>query len=632
MTKPLETSRLMILSAVDAMLHVCDGASSEDGQGFNGWDSKFVRDVRAKDPMTWTPKMIEALRKTLKKYKGQLTNLGHDWDAIPSVTVDVITPSGGTTRFSPPVDRKVRLDRVGEKVAVTFPYVPDLVAAIRNVAGREWDATRKRWLVPVTTTGLESLQAFLEVAAKHLPVEESAGLGNELASLKQEAEAMQAASIAADSDFHVEGLGGELRPFQRAGVAYASKARRTFIADEMGLGKTVQALATAQKLDAFPMLVVCPASLKINWLRESNKWLPGRHSQVLPSWFKADVDVTNYESLGKLKRSIVQRGYKAIVFDECHYLKNHKAIRTKHAQEIADGIDVRLALSGTPLVNRPAELLAQLGVIGRLEDLGGFKRFAQRYLRWDFKGFGTNLDELQREMRAKCFIRRMKKDVLTELPPKIRTRVEIELASRSAYDHAADDATEEIAAIQLLRHEAARQKLPTVIEWTREFLESGEKLVLFAVHVDIQDALVEAFPGCAKIQGDDPVPTRQAAVDRFQTDKDCRLIVCSLKAAGVGLTLTAASNVAFVEQGWTPGDMEQAEDRCHRIGQTDSVTAWYLVARNTIDQVMTDLIEQKRQAIAAATDAEKSNIDPSIMAGLRKYLHGKFKGNEVAAE
>lgn len=282
-------------------------------------------------------------------------------------------------------------------------------------------------------------------------------------------------------------------------------------------------------------------------------------------------------------------------------------------------------LSGTPIVNRPAELLAQIQVLGRMEDLGGFRRFSSRYLRWDFKGYGTNLDELQRELRAKCFIRRKKSDVLKELPPKIRTVVDVELEDRSAYDHAADEAENEIGAIQLFRHEAARQKIKAVEEWVGEFLQSGEKLVLFAVHIDIQKSLISKFPDCATILGEETVPARMASVDRFQNDSDCKLIICSLKAAGVGLTLTAASNVAFVEQGWTPGDMEQAEDRCHRIGQTDSVTAWYLLAKGTIDTEMSDLIEEKRKAIGAATDSARAKIDPSVFSKLAEKYKARFR-------
>ena len=629
MKPDLTKTETMCREALSKMNERCDGAQRQDGVGFNGWDRKFVDDIIDRN---WTIRMVGAVHKMLKKYRGQLADLGIDYEQIPPVPLSAMAPNPGYNPPGPPSqpaqERKVTLTRVDQKIAITFPFVKELVDAVKRIDGREWDGNGRRWMVPLTPKAIEDLGVFLEFANHNMPVDQAAGLAEELQKFGKEARDMQDASMAASADFHVEGLGGELRPFQRAGVAYASKVRRCFIADEMGLGKTVQALATVQHLQAYPALVVCPASLKINWLRESNKWLRGRHAQVLPSFFKADVDVTNYESIGKLKGHILARGYKSIIFDECHYLKNHKALRTKHALEIVTGIDVRLALSGTPLVNRPAELLAQLDVIGQLEAVGGKQRFLKRFLRYSYASTGTNLDELQREMRAKCFIRRKKADVLTELPPKQRQFVEMPLASRAAYDSAADGCDETLAAIQLFRHEAARQKLPAVIEWVKEFLETGEKLVLFAVHIDIQDALVKAFPGCAKIQGEDQVSVRQQAVDRFQTDPQCKLVVCSLKAAGVGLTLTAASNVAFVEQGWTPGDMDQAEDRCHRIGQRDNVMAWYLVSTVTIDADMAELISKKRESIALATDAEKAKIETSIMGDLLKKYAGKYAKKE----
>lgn len=225
--------------------------------------------------------------------------------------------------------RILRVEKIGEKIALTFPYNPALVVAIREVPGREWDGGSKRWLLPLTSSSIEALGKFLEIARQSLSLEDSAGILEELSKIKEEAEAMQASSMAADADFEVKGLGGELRPFQKAGVAYASKSKRCFIADEMGLGKTVQALATVHYLNAYPALVVCPASLKINWMREANKWLPGHPNQIIPSWYKADVDVTNYEALPKLKQQIKERQYKSLIVDECHYVKNHKAIRTK---------------------------------------------------------------------------------------------------------------------------------------------------------------------------------------------------------------------------------------------------------------------------------------------------------------
>jgi len=164
---------------------------------------------------------------------------------------------------------------------------------------------------------------------------------------------------------------------------------------------------------------------------------------------------------------------------------------------------------------------------------------------------------------------------------------------------------EALVRIGTLRQLCARGKLAAVKEWVENFLASGDKLVLFAHHVDVQQALFDAFPNAARLFGEDDATTRQANIDRFQSDPDCRLIVCSLVAGGVGVTLTAASNVAFVELSWTPAAMEQAEDRVHRIGQHDAVTAWYFLAEETIDEWMYDLLESKRQVIDHVIDGRR---------------------------
>jgi SWI/SNF-related matrix-associated actin-dependent regulator of chromatin subfamily A-like protein 1 len=166
---------------------------------------------------------------------------------------------------------------------------------------------------------------------------------------------------------------------------------------------------------------------------------------------------------------------------------------------------------------------------------------------------------------------------------------------------------------------AARGKLDGAREWITSFLETGEKLVVFTRHREIGDALLAAFPDAACATGRLDADGRAAEVERFQTDDACRLIVCSLDAAGVGLTMTAASNVAFVELGWTPAAHDQAEDRVHRIGQEDAVTAWYLIAADTIDERIAAAIEHKRALVRAATDGEVDEGD-TVLAELLDWL------------
>ena len=417
----------------------------------------------------------------------------------------------------------------------------------------------------------------------------------------------------------------------------------------MGLGKTVQALAILKASNALPALVICPASLRMNWMREAKKWLAPCYSVPYEINSFSDISVINYDILAKWSDHIIERiakgKIKAVIFDEMHLLKNHKAQRSVAARHIAQALhkaqgenSVVLGLTGTPILNRPGELLHLLQILGRLDEVGGFKTFRDRYLVGDFRGRGANLEELQVLCRSKFLIRREKSQVLKDLPPKTRNTIELPMADYAAYKRVEsaplrDDEAAAIVRIGELRRESAKQKLPAAIEWVREFVDEGRKLILFTVHRDIQAEYMKAFPDAAHILGDDDGSTRQRNVDRFQEDPECKLIVCSLKAAGVGLTLTAASDVAFHEFGWTPGDMDQAEDRAHRIGQRDSVTCWYLKAQG-IDESMLELIEDKREVGRQLLELDRTaSVDKDQIKGrlVKQILEKARKEGRIAA-
>jgi superfamily II DNA or RNA helicase len=423
------------------------------------------------------------------------------------------------------------------------------------------------------------------------------------------------------------GLHGKLMPFQTAGVVYALRQKRTFIADEQGLGKTVQALTAIEAADAYPAVVVCPASLKLNWLRECARWLPARRAEPLSGRRGplplADIVVVNYDVLDARAESLAALEPGAIVFDESHYVKNPKANRTKAAIELSARLSqdaLRLALTGTPLVNRPRELVPQLRALGRLGDFGSGASFERR-----FEGQIAR-ERLHWHLRSTCYVRRRKDEVLTQLPPKRRITVPVPLANEHEYRHLEEDLVdwlrhevmdpaqladridsalraEALVKLNALRHVAARGKLHAAIEWIKTFLESGERLVVFAHHRDIQAELVQMFPRAARILGSDSVEERQRNVELFQRKRGgASLCICSLEAASHGFTLTASANVAFLELGWTPAKHDQAEDRVHRIGQDRHVTAWYLLAAETIDERIAALIDYKRAVVGSVTD------------------------------
>jgi SWI/SNF-related matrix-associated actin-dependent regulator 1 of chromatin subfamily A len=458
-----------------------------------------------------------------------------------------------------------------------------------------------------------------------------------------------ALSAATDAPLRVPGLGGELKPFQRAGVSYLLTQRRAFLADEQGLGKTIEALAALESDAAYPAVVVCPASLKLNWLRETERWLPGRSVQVLTGngargpLAATDITIVNYDIVASRLDALRALEPRALVLDESHYCKNAAAKRTQAVQRLSGAVPsdgLVLALTGTPVMNRPAELIAQLRILGRLGDFGSGMQFGRR-----FRGPDAH-QRLHWHLRSRCFARRLKADVLPQLPAKTRAVVPVELDNESEYRLAEQDVVawlrsqpldlreldakvaaalraERLVRLNALKLLAARGKLHAARTWIHDFCSSGERLVVFAHHREIQHAVLEHFPRALHILGEDGPRARDAALRAFQDPDDAhnQLIVCSIEVAGQGLTLTRSSNVVFLELDWTPAKHEQAEDRCHRIGQRDAVNASYLLAASTIDETISTLIERKRAVIGAVTDGREED-EEGVVDALVRELRG----------
>ena len=403
---------------------------------------------------------------------------------------------------------------------------------------------------------------------------------------------------------------------------------------------TVQGLAMLKATEAFPAVIICPASLKLNWQREAEKWIKGVKVKVISGTSgvmpDADIYVVNYDILTHWVEKFPP--INGIVLDESHYIKNGQAQRSKAAIRLSDKVPVegtRVCLSGTPVVNMPLELMTQLRVIARLDDFGGAGKFRGEYGRSSSRALAM----LNRKLRATCYVRRRKTDVLKDLPPKMWSELMIEgdpvvmkeykkaeadiikylteLAMKLALESGADTeearreawqkalrarAAEHLVAISTLKQLAAKAKMKAAKEWIHDFLENDKKLVTFGWHTEVVNMVAENFADGCKIQGGVSMEKRQAAVDLFQNSDEQKVIACQIKAAGVGLTLTAASDVLFLEQGWTPADMDQAVDRCHRIGQQDSVTGWLMLTKDTIDEDIAALIGAKRVVVNQATD------------------------------
>jgi SNF2 family DNA or RNA helicase len=540
-------------------------------------------------------------------------------------------------------EKSVTLDKRGLAV-IKFPYSESAVVDIKAIPNRRWDVKKKYWLAPLSISVLEFADKYeLDISPQ---------LRKNILDLTKKSAELLEQSASTDADIEVPTLNGKLMPYQRAAVAYVSKVGRCLIADQMGLGKTVEAIASLEHRNAFPAVIVCPASLKENWKREFNKWLPHRTVNIVSGKTditSADINIVNYDIVGRFVEPILHLHLMGLVLDESHYIKTSKTKRTLAVRDIAKSVPQSgtvLLLSGTPVTNRPEELVSQLEVMGMIGRFGGKWAFLKRYtdakhngFGWDTKG-ASNLGELNLKLRQNCYMRRTKDEVLTELPAKTRNVVHIEpsgdgwkeykkaekdlIAFLSENGYKTSDSAEHLRRTTILKRLAADAKMESVLEWIDSFLESCDrKLIVFAHNVDVVDKLSARY-GNLRVSGRDSMEDRQRAVDSFQNDKKSRVIVLNIQAGGVGLTLTAASDVCFVQQGWTPGEHDQAEDRAHRLGQKNSVQAWYLIGANTIDEDIYDLIEAKRSIVDAVTEGDEVQ-QQSIISDLMKRFYGKIK-------
>ncbi|CAA6662219.1 unnamed protein product [Spirodela intermedia] len=440
----------------------------------------------------------------------------------------------------------------------------------------------------------------------------------------------------------------KLLPFQRDGVRFLLRhGGRVLLADEMGLGKTLQAIAfTACIRESWPVLVLTPSSLRLHWASTIQHWLSIPPSDILACFLnfllrsyrrivgtenevkggydvqytsgKASVrldgvfNIVSYDTAQKLQDVLLETQFKIVIADESHFLKNAQAKRTSASLPVIQRATYAILLSGTPALSRPIELFKQVIVSRCVQSVHEYgNRYCQGSLFGMYQG-ACNHEELHNLMKSTVMIRRLKKDVLTELPSKRRQQVfleldekdlkrvralfcELEVIKRNIKESDSPEVTESLKisqrnTINKIYNDSAEAKIPAVIDYLSTVIEADCKFLIFAYHHPMLDAihkfLLKKKVGCIRIDGSTPSSTRQELVSQFQEKDDIKAAVLSIKAAGFGLTLTAASTVIFSELSWTPGDIIQAEDRAYRIGQVHSVNVYYLLSNETVDDIM----------------------------------------------
>lgn len=529
-------------------------------------------------------------------------------------------------------------------------------AAVQKIHGVSFDREDKVWKVPLSQRqALVKLQKYTKAQYFKIDHSDPATFG----------EIEPLPDLTMDIPLsHPDGFG--FRPYQENGVARGLELKRYINGDEQGLGKTLQSIGTIYGAslrgdDVFPCLVIAPSSTKINWKREWEMWTD-RKAMVLETktkdtWHRffelgmADVFIVNYESLrkyfvkymppkGKMRnwdKEIIMddrvKMINSVIVDESHRCKDKGTQQTRFTYKICKGKEYVILLTGTPVVNKPIDLMPQLAILNRLHHFSGPKGFLTRYCEG---GRGAeNLKELNYFLNKYCFFRREKKDVAKDLPEKQRQTILCDITTRKEYNKARDEFVQylkekgandaEIAKklrgeimvkMAELKKISAYGKLNEVKEFIHEVTDSGEKLIVFVVHHIIVDELKEEFPHAVTVTGRDSDSEKQAAIDGFQKNPDVNIIICNIKAAGVGITLTASSRVAFVEYPWTYADCVQCEDRAHRIGQKNNVMCTYFLGNNTIDEELYQMIQEKRHTantITGATDQMKMEMISNVI-------------------
>lgn len=733
-------NRDKIIDAAIALLSVCDGAKEIDGQGFNKPDSERVRRLLSYESLS--DAQVIDISERLVKYHNQLENFEFNTSELKPIIEKSEVKEGTKIRLDSKGEHETVFHESWNKFKISFgqnkgkslgeillenpsyiswlareafyddvkeaaqnilagkpidipePFITldktdkiiikssiDYKDRIKELSDKSWNGENSYWTSPLRIFD-EVIEKFPE--AKILPeFQKFIDSKKKLHSMSRMTES--------DEKFELDNFGhGEkkLYPYQHAGLHFLETANgRAIISDVTGLGKTPETIAFLQlHKEERPALIVCPSTIKGMWKEQMESWLDTDDTYEIlngkkPHDLSASIAIINYDILNPWQDVLKEYGFKTIIFDEAHRLRNPKTIRTKAAFNIVQNILYRIPLTGTPLVNRPKELYSLLYIVApEIYNFDGYNqfKFLQRYCDgkndgygWSFNG-AENTEELADKLKY-LMIRRTKEEVGLELPPKTRTPFFVELTNKkktqtahSAFQNWLENtkypeikaqnekiinntlneiatlkgelllnsnpdtkgkierlkreinelsnetysfSVEEIAEIELEKQMVMEGKYKPTIEWITDFLESGEKLVVFAWHKKMIKKLMDKFGNIAvKVDGSVKDLKRTEAVKQFQTNPDIKLFIGNIQAAGEGITLTAASNVLFTELPWTPSALIQCEARIHRIGAKYPANYWYMLSKDTVEEYIMDKIEGKHKIINEIMD-ERDKLD-----------------------
>ena len=547
-------------------------------------------------------------------------------------------------------------------------YNESLIKTFKQSQVWSYDPLTKNWIFP-----LENYKSLVTQIQKNCPNIDIEAIPNMIFTMLRD---KYNNDVTIDSTDIPADLMGTLLPYQIEGVKFCvARNGRAIIADEMGLGKTIQAIAVACYFQLkWPLLIMCPSSLRLGWKEQLIKWVPWlddgsihipfSSAEISSDLMSQPVTILSYDLVVKLTKITMKQDiwkYLILIADESHFLKNANSARTKAALPLLKKADHALLLTGTPALSRPLELYPQITAVDTKFKMS-FYQFAKRYCDaketpwgWDYNG-ASRLAELQIYLNKRVMIRRNKSEVLQSLPSKTRRTIQLQLEEcklkdlkRSLCELNAQRSQDRYGCMLELFAKTAQAKSESVCEYLVKLIQEGRevdccgdlsdsngedevtctkpfKVIVFFHHkvmlAELEQTLKQNKISYMKIEGATPPLARQSACDLFQHGDpvSCRVALLSLKAAGTGLNLTAARTVVFAELFWNPGDLRQAEDRAHRLGQDEDVEIQYLIAKGTIDDKIWPLLQKKLEVLSKVGLANNTKTDSFTANSLMSEL------------
>ncbi|XP_076549329.1 SWI/SNF-related matrix-associated actin-dependent regulator of chromatin subfamily A-like protein 1 [Osmia lignaria lignaria] len=502
----------------------------------------------------------------------------------------------------------------------TSSYFPPLIETLKTVPSRSYDMKAKTW-----NFHLKDYETLMEKVINFKSDVQIVGLPKLVIELFKKYTSSESTDENIDLSRIDPQLLASLMPFQRKGICYGiSKNGRCMIADDMGLGKTIQALGIAHYFKRnWPLLIVVPSSVRYQWADAIYRFLPSVPAQYVHQFSSmkdfmsnSKIVITTYDLLVRAVNAFERQTFGFVILDESHALKSVKTARFKAAQRVVSQACNVILLSGTPALSRPIELYSQINLI--MPNFMSYQEYGIRYCAGEKKGFGWDftgssyMQELQLLLKHTCVIRRLKSEVLRELPTKKREVIVLDpnLIKNSTKEMKEISAKLERKTLRgverhntLLQYynECSYAKQKAICDYIGKLLKSKQKCIIFAHHQNVLDAISEVAESMdikyIRIDGKTNPERRKYQVDKFQSCDDYLAAILSITAANTGITLTAAQLVVFAELFWNPGVLCQAEDRVHRIGQNENVVIQYLVAKHTADDYLWPLIQKKMNVL-----------------------------------